>query len=170
MDIQKQVQMVRARIIEVQKKLESVGLKSFSIDLEIKKIDAFTSGLASPSRNKIIINVDYLNEFQDKVLNRTVAHEVCHLYVSMYYRHAKQHHGREFRMLMMYLGQDGSARHEMHLSTEKPRRLVTRHVYLSAAGKELVHLTPKQHEKVLKGAIFTFQGQKLVYDNRVVEI
>jgi predicted SprT family Zn-dependent metalloprotease len=147
--------LVNARVAEVQKQLARFGFKPFDIQTGTNILKPGIAGLANYRENRITISSCYLREHQKETLERTVAHEVCHLYVHKYYPFHKQHHGPEFRRLMQALGQSGDTYHQMKLTNGPVRRVKTktRYVYMTATGRECF-LTPKQHEKARSGVVF----------------
>jgi predicted SprT family Zn-dependent metalloprotease len=164
------IEKVRARMVEVQDKLQKMGYPKFPLDISVDKLKRGVAGVAKMNAGKIIISVDYLKEFPEQVLTRTVAHEVCHHYVSKYIPQAKQFHGPEFRSLMKGLGVDHSTRHSMKLSgSEVRRKTVKRWVYVTPTGK-FCYLTKQQHEKMSSGvAKYTMKGEYLSYINTIKE-
>lgn len=166
--------LVEERVNEVQEILfNKLGLRPFTITTRLEYLKRGVSGLAHIRETAISISYDYLAEFREQVINRTVAHEVCHLYVARYYKNAKQHHGPEFRYLMRVLGCDPSTRHSMQLSTEAQesiKKTRTRYIYevLNAAD---VYLTPQQHNKVkLNPNRFTYKGHPIKFTGKAVKI
>lgn len=159
---------VLARIVEVQEILESKGFPKFDIKTEIKTLKAGVAGSAYLHKNEIHISKEYLEEFSEEILKDTVAHEVCHLYVTNYKPFAKQHHGKEFRAFMNMLGLDGKTHHAMQLKQPIPdnTRLKTRFVYITNESKKIVHLTPQQHKKALTGIIYKANNEYITYTGK----
>lgn len=160
------VEKVVARVAEVQSRLAKCGYPSFPINSKVTK--ELKPGIAGQARyygNEILINEFYMIEHEASVLHDTVAHEVCHLYQHKYIGHAKQAHGPEFRGLMNLLGLAGKTHHNMKLvnGPTKRHRTVTRYIYTDAARVIECGLTPKQHERALKGASFSCKGKKVFF-------
>lgn len=107
---------IQASIDKTQEKLEALGFKSFDISFAVKKhLRKGVAGLAWGGRQHIEISIDYIREHEQRILSRTVPHEVVHLYVSKYYPYAKQSHGKEWKRLMEAIGCEQSAKHDMIL-------------------------------------------------------
>ena len=166
------INLVNKKIAEVQKKLEDMGYKPLHIDASVKRLRAGCSGLAYPFYNRIEISSDYFKEFPVQIINRTVVHEVVHLYIGKYFPYAKQSHGPEFRNMMRRLGADCSTNHSMKLSSitapVKKLKTVQRFIYETAISKKLLKLTATQHNKIqARPTAFTSRGEKLVFTNKV---
>jgi predicted SprT family Zn-dependent metalloprotease len=170
------IQKVQAKVIETQEKLAALGYPKFDIKhVEVATLQRGVSGYAMPNQLKIQISADYLREFENRVLNQTVPHEVVHLYVSKYFPRAKQYHGREFRHLMGLLGLPTDTKHNMMLSTETSHaRRVRRFIYLTEQTKREIQLTIQQHNKMIKnaqaGSYFTSKGEKLVWTTKEITL
>lgn len=160
---------VLERVYQVQSILESNGFSKFDVKVEVKTLKSGVAGVAYIGRNEIHISKEYLTEFPEQVLNNTVAHEVCHLYVTRYKPLAKQHHGKEFRAFMNMLGLDGKTYHNMKLSNgvTKGTRTKTRFVYLTNETKRVVHLTPQQHKNALRGVVYKSTNEHITYTGKV---
>jgi SprT protein len=77
----------------------------------------------------IRINVDLLERCTDRILSRTVPHEVAHLIVAVRAREARKRtrpHGREWRAVMRFFGAETTRCHDMPTI---PARRVRTHVY-----------------------------------------
>jgi predicted SprT family Zn-dependent metalloprotease len=133
--------------------LQNCGFPKVYFDVELNRLSPGIAGCAQIYRNKIMISIDYLREHFDEIINQTLPHEICHIYVTKYFPNAKQHHGKEFRMLMNYLGLEGKTYHNMVLkdSPNKTRRTKTRYVYVAENSGQKYMLTPMQHNKQLTG-------------------
>jgi predicted SprT family Zn-dependent metalloprotease len=162
---------VKAKVEQIQLTLEAMGYPPFDIHVEVMQLPRGVAGMANIKTDCIRISTDYLAEYQDDVLARTVPHETCHLYVKKYFSNAKQYHGKDFRMLMTRLDADPSTRHQMILrNAEVNRRLVTRYVYETLKSREIVHLTKHQHSLALRGAVLMVKDEKIVYCNEAVKL
>jgi SprT protein len=171
--------LVKNRVEKVQKKLASKGYPSFPIVSKVDSLKAGTAGIAHPLLRTITISKDYLRDNKEQVLKTTVAHEVCHLYVNMYFPRAKQHHGPEFRSLMNLLGLDGKTYHSMGIAsgTVKRTRKVTRYVYKTADTGTIVKLTSQKHNKeqmyrkyyLGERGCYTLDGEPIVWTGKVVK-
>ena len=157
-----------AKVYEVQEKFEKAGLTRFHINIGTAKLPPAIAGRASLRDNVVQISEDYIREFEDDIINVTVPHEVCHLYVRKYFPKAKQHHGPEFRRLMRYLGLEGNTYHNMQLqSVPNNRRVKTRFIYNVYGSDERIALTKKQHEQAIngncryKGSLITYSGESI---------
>ena len=161
---------IKAKIEETQKKLAHFGYQHFSINFEVSPLKKGISGVANLSTDRIRISPDYLREFEEQILSRTVPHEVCHLYVHRYFN-AKQFHGPEFRALMHLVGADSSSKHSMLLKEgSSSGRKVKRFIYKTERTKREIQLTTKQHENAQRGAAYRVKGEKIVYDNKMITI
>jgi len=156
---------VKARVVEVQKLLSKIGYPAMEITSSVKSLKAGCAGLARPHKKEIAISSDYLREHESETMQRTVAHEVCHVYVAHYFPFAKQAHGPEFRRLMNLLRLDSSTCHSMKLQNGPVRRKNTkiRYIYVSSMTNSKVRLTAAQHKKALMGVKFTFKGQAIKF-------
>jgi predicted SprT family Zn-dependent metalloprotease len=136
--------------------LHILGINGFSkinFDIELNRLSPGIAGCAKIYQNKIMLSIDYLREHFEEIINQTLPHEICHIYVTKYFPEAKQHHGKEFRMLMNCLGLEGKTYHNMVLkdSPNKTRRTKTRYVYVAENSGQKYMLTPMQHNKQLSG-------------------
>jgi len=166
------VESVRVKVQEVQDKLASYGYPKIDIHLNVMRISPGCAGTAIMSRNEVQVSVDYLREFPEDVLNVTVPHEVCHLYVRKYKPRAKQYHGPEFRYMMNLLGLEGKTYHKMMLENgpQRIKRTKVRFIYKTVQSNIEVPLTKQQHEKALSGAMFRYKNERIVFTNKKVEI
>lgn len=163
---------IKAKVAEVQDKLEKKGFPRISVDIEIGKLGRGVAGTAYIKAGKIVISADYLREFPDRIVDVTVPHEICHLYVSKYHPKAKQHHGPEFKQIMRSIGLAGDTYHKMKLENGpvKQRRLKTRYIYTTGITGKEVKLTSQQHQKALNGATWSCKGEPLKYANKKIVI
>ena len=166
------MQIIQAKIDSVQSILESKGYSKFQFETIIGKLKPGMSGCAVLNSNKILLSIHYLNEFMDNIINDTLPHEICHLYVKRYFPFAKQHHGPEFRFLMNLLGLKGETYHRMQLKEGpvKAKRVKIRYVYVAESENKKVELTQMQHSKAISGiATYTLKttGEKLKYTGEI---
>lgn len=116
-----------------------------------RKLKGNTLGCIQPSKWLISFDLHYAAQLGD-AYTQTIAHEIAHGIVLRYYPNAKQHHGKEFRMVMnRVFGMDGRAT-QCHTNIEmKPKRAVTktRHLYTCKCDRD-IKLTTTQHEKNLR--------------------
>lgn len=159
------------KIQETQNKLAKAGFPAMSINSKITKLSPGYAGMAYPIVNAVYISPDYLKEYPEQVLNVTVPHEVCHLYVDKYFPKAKQSHGPEFRFLMSLLGLPGKTYHSMKLSqTQEGRRMKTRYIYISQKTKKEIQLTSHQHSKIQgQPNRYSWKGELLVWSGKKVQ-
>lgn len=166
------MQVIKLKVASVQTHLKQLGFEPFEIYSSLAPLDKGCAGKAFPQQNSIVISYDYYNsEHRQEVIERTVPHEVVHLYVAKYFPEAPLMHGKEFKKLMRQLGCDDSTYHSMKLEgMQRRKNIVLRFVYVTPSGKE-VHLTRQKHAKALEGtATFTFEGEKLSYTNKQIRI
>ena len=160
------IQTIQKKVAEVQEKFAKAGYPSFPIYSEITKLGRGIAGQARYSMNGIFISEAYIKEFPDEVLNVTVPHEVCHLYVNRYMRYAKQAHGPEFRDLMRFLGLPGKTHHNMKLVNGPVRktRAKYRYIYKTVDGVyDNLKLTSQQHNKIQRGIVLSYRGKMLTW-------
>lgn len=158
--MQNPLNLVRARMIEVQDILESSGYPR--INIEIKVVDDLppkTSGTCSFGGSLIKISEAYLKMHEEEVLRTTVPHEVCHSYVNKYFPRAKQHHGPEWRSLMRLLGLRGDTYHTMEVPEPVRKNKKVRFVYKTDSGI-LVRLTHAKHKMAYGGTTFIATSSK----------
>jgi predicted SprT family Zn-dependent metalloprotease len=180
------VEMIQAEIDKTQAKLARAGLQPFHIPFRLVEGMKKAQTIAIAYRaGHIEFNLNYFQFPKDIPFAQLVAHEVAHLYQFKYYNYpGVQGHGREFRMIMKFLGFSGNAKVDttgeakayyeatVKAATRKPKTK-TRHVYLSADTKQEVFLTTQQHRKeqahiqVHGRGRFTFKGQRLVATGKV---
>ena len=147
-----------------------LGHNKIDIDFEIKKLPPHVAGSAFPLSNKIEISPEYLSEFEDQILGRTVIHEVVHLYVNTYYPHTKQHHGKEFRFLMDLLGADSSTKHTMVLKNKTwATRTKKRAVYVLEESRRIVKISMIYHNKVLRDTSYQYRlnGERIIFTGNI---
>ena len=99
-------------IIDAQEKF---GLLFEVPDLSFEINSKHVAGNANYKKNLIRINPAFLLAHTERVLSRTVPHEIAHLICHKLYPNAKQHHGPEFRKIMKELGCEDSTYHDMRL-------------------------------------------------------
>jgi len=179
------VEMIQAEIDKTQAKLARAGLQPFHIPFRLVEGMKKAQTIATAYRaGHIEFNLNYFQFPKDIPFAQLVAHEVAHQYQFKYYNYpGVQGHGREFRMIMKFLGFSGNAKvavtgeakaynATVQTATRKPKTK-TRHVYLSADTNQEVFLTTQQHRKeqahiqVHGRGRFTFKGQRLVATGKV---
>jgi predicted SprT family Zn-dependent metalloprotease len=143
---------VLKKVDEIKAKLAERGYEPFNFTVIVDELKNGRAGQANTYYNQIAISKHYLQEHTERVLNITVPHEVCHLYVRKYAPRAKQAHGREFRYFMNLLGLEGKTYHDMQLKEaahkNKQRKTKVRWVYESENTKQQYLLTTTQHNKM----------------------
>lgn len=99
--------MDEVKIKQLVNKYVDMGNEIFGRDLAYPTVafDAKGSkaGTAWAFFNRVSFNMDIARAYP-KEFERTVAHEVAHLFCNLVYPRAKQHHGREFKSIMQRLG------------------------------------------------------------------
>lgn len=182
------------RAEEIKEKLKGFGFAEIDIDFRIEVLKrgfagvAYTGesgymyvderrprlGTAYRERPVVKISPDYLKEYREEILHRTVPHEICHCYVHHYYPRAKQAHGPEFRRMMRLLGLDGSTYHSMKLENGPKKRVYTkkRYGYKNPVSGEMYWITKAKHEKVMKGlaTLYAKGGVAVVFTGEVKEV
>jgi predicted SprT family Zn-dependent metalloprotease len=157
--------MIQKTIDETRVALDKLRYPWIDITFSVEVLPRGTSGLAYPSDNLIKISSDYYVAFPDVILDKTIPHEIVHLYVDKYYPEHKQAHGKEFRKIMQLLGKDPSTYHSMKLEgMERQKRKVTRFVYATKSGVR-IGFTVGKHNKVLIGlaSFTTKEGEALSF-------
>ena len=147
---------VAARVAAIKAKFAAAGYAPIEVAVTIDHLKPGLAGNAHIDTNepycKIAISIDYLIEHTEEVLERTVAHEMSHIYVWVYRKGYKQHHGPEFREMMNVLGlaHANSTRHSMKLTNGPVRRVraKVRYMYVTPSGRH-VGLTACEHRKFL---------------------
>ena len=179
-------EMIQAEIDKTQAKFAKAGLQPFPIPFNLvnglKKVGTIATAYY---KGHIDFNLNYFQFPEDIPFAQLVAHEVAHLYQFKYFPEARQGHGREFRMLMKYLGFSGNAKvavagqakaYNAMVASAAPQRkpkLKTRHVYVTVNSNREVFLTVQQHKKqqetlaVYGHSRFTSKGEPLSYKNEV---
>jgi len=165
------MQMIKLKIASVQTQLKQLGFEPFPIYAELADLSKGCAGMAHVLTSRIQISNSYYNsEHKSEVIDRTVPHEVVHLYVSKYFPQHKIGHGKEFKQLMRDLGCDTSTFHNMALPEMVRRKnKVARFVYSTGAGVE-ANLTRPQHIKALAGTSFSLQGEKLTFTGKEIRV
>ncbi len=152
----------------IQEDLARFGYPKFHINFVIESLKPGVAGLALLSHIEKIVKLssDYLREYKEETITKTLAHEICHHYVFHYFPLAKQHHGPEFRFLMNKLGFSGDTYHKMRLenSPNKSTRTKTRYIYVTITSNIEVLLTSKQH---LLNHRYSYKGEKLIYTGKI---
>ena len=99
------MEMIRLKIASVQAQLAQLGFAPFNIYAELATLSKGCAGLATPLLSRVQISSEYYNsEHKLEVIDRTVPHEVVHLYVNKYFLQHKIAHGKEFKQLMRDIG------------------------------------------------------------------
>ncbi len=90
--------------------LQQAGYPKFYISFCVDTLKPGVAGLAliTPSRVRLAERVvklskEFLAEYPEEVMTRTLGHEIAHHYVFLYCPKAKQAHGPEFRNIMNIL-------------------------------------------------------------------
>lgn len=110
---------INKKIEETQERLEQIGLGYFHIDISVCVLPKGIAGRAWGDK-KIDISSEYISVHTQRIIERTVPHEVAHCYVSRYYPNARKGHGREWKRLMEALGCEQSRHHDMDLGASAP--------------------------------------------------
>ena len=150
------ISMVMVRAEEVQDRLDRLGFPRFNIKFNITSLKSRTTGISYFEKNIVEISKHYLREHQEFILNVTVPHEICHLYVFKYFPDAKQCHGPQFRKMMSLLGLEGNTKHSLPILKKGPTKNVRtkiRYVYVTESGKEKM-LTQHEHKKAILGNFY----------------
>lgn len=166
------MQNIRIKVAATIAQLKALGFEPFQIHASLATLNKGVAGKAFPHQSSIVISEDYYNsEHKSQVIDRTVPHEVVHLYVAKYFPLAKMVHGKEFKDLMRQLGCEDTTYHSMQLEgMQKRRNSVLRFVYTTPSGKE-GNLTRQQHAKVLEGkSTFSFEGEKFSYTTKQIRV
>lgn len=164
------------KVREVKEVLASNGYAPFDFTVSVEELRNGRAGEAHYFFNRINISKHYLAEHTERILNITVPHEICHLYVGKYFPRAKQHHGREFRYLMNLLGLRGDTYHDMKLETNahknKQRKTKIRWIYETVNTKIQVKVATTTHNKIMRGAKFyyTKNREPIVFTGKKIEI
>jgi SprT protein len=135
----------------------SFELPALSFDLNSGRI----AGQAFCYRWLIKINPKFLSLDSDHVINVTVPHEVAHLICHKMYPHAKQHHGPDWRSIMIRFGLRPNTYHTMRLPESMP------HTYICSCQK--FHLSNLLHKRMQNGSrrICNKCRKELVYLNSI---
>lgn len=178
---------IQAEIDKVQAKFTKGGLLPFPIPFKmVPKLRKDKFIAMAYSIGHIEFNMEYFQYPEDIPVAELVAHEVAHMYQYRYFPTARQAHGREFRMLMRFLGYKGNmsvsvtgqaraasvARSQAATAARKPKTK-TRHVYLTIGSNREVLLTSGQHKKqqacleVTGRGRYTSKGEHLVATGQV---
>lgn len=176
-------EMIQAEIDKTQAKLARAGLQPFNIPFNLvnglKKANTIATAYY---KGYIDFNLNYFRFPEDIPFAQLVAHEVAHLYQFKYFPQARQGHGREFRMIMKYLGFSGNAKvavtgeakaYNATVATPRKPKTKTRHVYVTLVSNREVFLTTQQHRKqqdalsITGRGRYTSKGEHLVYKNEV---
>lgn len=141
---------IEKRVKECQTILSMAGFSSFPISVEVSKLGRGVAGQAHLAMNHVELSEDYMNsEHIGEVLHQTLGHEIAHLYVSMNFPRAKQHHGKEFRFVMRCLGLEGKTYHNMiipGMATKRQPRMKKRYIYKNV-NDDICGLTAQKHNK-----------------------
>lgn len=114
-------------------------LPQLSFELNSSRV----AGQAHLREWKIKINPEFLEQYPDKIISRTVPHEVAHLVAYKVYPYAKQHHGPEWKSVAVKLGTEPTRCHSMHLPSKQP------HTYVCSCQK--FHVSNLIHRKIQNG-------------------
>lgn len=106
------------------------------------------AGTAYPGRNNITLNSILLVENADDFIDRTVGHEVAHIFSWQLFGAAGKGHGRLWKIVMGWIGQSATRCHTFNTSNSRQKRTVKRHVY--GCGCREFKLTTGKHNKVLR--------------------
>jgi predicted SprT family Zn-dependent metalloprotease len=86
---------------------KAINIHKVYIDISKVKVTFIDSGFIAGSYRHLdylfTFNRFFANQEKEK-FNATIAHEVAHMVVKLKYPFAKQHHGKEFKMVMKSLG------------------------------------------------------------------
>ena len=160
--------------------LQAQGYPKFYISFSVETLKPGVAGLAlltpyyttegkrvNGIERIVKLSKEFLNEFPEEVMTRTLGHEIAHHYTFLYYPNAKQGHGPEFRKIMSILNLDSSTYHSMKLENG-PKRIIrtkSRYIYRTVNSGYTVKLTKQQH---LNNERFSYKGEKLTYTGQMI--
>jgi SprT protein len=116
-----------------------------------------TGGKAWPGKNMIELNKHFLQTERDKVIGKTLPHELAHLVVFHLFPYAKQAHGPEFKRVLDSIHVDNSTYHTMKVADIKDESLKirdkVRYLYRCGCPGMQHKLTAQQHKKLQSGRV-----------------
>jgi len=109
--------LIQTKTEEIQEKLLALGFAKIHTPFSICKLPKGVAGRAW-GYDRFEISIDYLEKHTDRILSRTVPHEIAHMYTAKYYPQAngKGGHGREWKKFMEALGCEQNRYHDMKLT------------------------------------------------------
>jgi SprT protein len=120
-----------------------------------------TAGQAFRLQNKIRLNTYALEHEYDGMMNRTIPHEVCHLYAYKHFGNRIKPHGREWKLCMRTLGLSEKRCHSYQLPSARKHKKYAFHC--SNCGYEF-SLGIVRANKIKRGITYSHKkcGGKLV--------
>lgn len=113
-------------------KYMDMGNEMFGMFVPYPKVEYFQkltakAGMAYGRENKLVFNLQ-LAERNPDTYEKTICHEVSHLFTNRLYPNAKQHHGREFKTVMSKFGFTPNTYHTYDVTGLKTRKLISRYI------------------------------------------
>lgn len=150
---------LRQMVEETVRKYIDIANAHFNKTFEIPKIEycrGRAAGWAYYNKWLIKINAVLLVENTQRILERTVPHEVAHLVTGKMYPGTigtpfkkGSPHGREWKSVMTAFGCETSRCHNMDTTNSSSRR-TTKHLWVCDVCGTEMRLGPKQHKKMLR--------------------
>ena len=107
------IEKLEARALEVQAKLAALGYKPFLFLVTLERLKEGIAGCYYVDTETVAVSDDYYYHDAQVCLDVVVPHEMVHLYVNKYFPNATEDHGEEFCKLMVALGLEPTAYHNM---------------------------------------------------------
>ena len=111
--------LIQRKTEEIQEKLLSLGFPKIHTPFTVCKLPKGVAGRAW-GHERFEISIDYITKHTDKIISRTVPHELAHMYTSKYFPEASGH-GKQWKKFMEAMGCEQSRRHDMSLTDETPQ-------------------------------------------------
>ena len=115
-----------------------------------------TAGMAYSRANKIRLNLELLIKYKDDFINRTVVHEMAHIFVDYYYNRKRgiyatypKPHGKEWRDMMYQLEIKTVTR--CHSYQVAPSRTQRRFAYTCNCDNKIHSISLTKHNRIKRG-------------------
>lgn len=98
------IEKLEAKAFEIQNKFAAIGYAPFLFMITLEELGTETAGCFYVGTEMVAVSESFYAHDAEFCLNTVVPHEMCHMYVSKYFKDVTDEHGKEFATLMEALG------------------------------------------------------------------
>ncbi len=141
---------VKETIALIEAKYQFKLSKTIGINFDIK--GSRLAGQANLTNCVVRFNPAYLNKYGEEFINDTIPHEIAHIYVWEYYGGRVKGHGKEWKQMMVSIGQPPNRCHHYEpIPGLDGRRHKTKYAYTCLCCGKPAICGPKIHANIQKG-------------------